>query len=55
MGIIPEIASVAMLLRKDQKPCSVFAREAVQIVAPLNVAILGVKVDIPTNFTMPNL
>ena len=39
-GIIPEIASVALLLRNDWKLYFVFAREGVQIVAPLNVAIL---------------
>jgi len=41
MVIIPEIASVALLLRNDRNPCSVFAREAVQLGAPLNVAIFG--------------
>ena len=41
MVIIPEIASVARLLCKDQNPCSVFAREAVQLVAPLKVTIFG--------------
>jgi len=41
MVIIPEIASVALLLRNDRNPCPVFAREAVQLVATLNVAIFG--------------
>jgi hypothetical protein len=41
MVIIPEIASVALLLRNDRNPCSAFAREAVQLVATLKVAIFG--------------
>jgi hypothetical protein len=43
MGFIPEIASVAMLLRNDWRPHSVIAREAVQLVAPLTVAILRIS------------
>ena len=50
--IFPEIASVAMLLRNDWIPCSVFASEAVPHAAPLNVAILMIR-EIPTSCTIP--
>jgi hypothetical protein len=51
--IIPEIASVAMLLRNDRNPCSVFAREAVQLAAPLIEAILGLGSTYPRISPLP--